>query len=189
MNLVLFPLPVYLLPGGVTRLRIFEPRYMKMVSEATKKSCGFVLCVYIEDTHLNVPNWGTRVEVINFSQGSDGILEVDVKALELVHVENTVLDGTNLRRADCKAFNHWPEMNNDDFTQSLSVLLANNINNISELGERYITPEYDNAAWVVQRWLELLPIPITTKMQFVSPQSLPNAIEFLKTVFHTENMA
>ncbi len=32
VNLPIFPLPVFLLPKGVTRLRIFEERYLKMVA-------------------------------------------------------------------------------------------------------------------------------------------------------------
>jgi len=41
VTLPIFPLPVFLLPGGVTKLRIFEPRYLKMVSTASSGQ-GFV---------------------------------------------------------------------------------------------------------------------------------------------------
>ncbi|MGL4715609.1 MAG: LON peptidase substrate-binding domain-containing protein, partial [Aeromonas sp.] len=34
MQLALFPLSAHLLPGGIMPLRIFEPRYQRMIAEA-----------------------------------------------------------------------------------------------------------------------------------------------------------
>ena len=42
IELPLFPLSIFLLPGGITRLRIFEPRYLKMVAIASRWFCYFL---------------------------------------------------------------------------------------------------------------------------------------------------
>lgn len=43
MTLVLFPLSAHLLPGGIMPLRIFEPRYQRMIAEAQERE--FALCM------------------------------------------------------------------------------------------------------------------------------------------------
>ena len=43
MRLPLFPLNVYLLPGGILPLRLFEPRYLRMLS--LSQAHGFALCL------------------------------------------------------------------------------------------------------------------------------------------------
>ena len=44
MKRAIFPLPVFILPEGATKLRIFEQRYLDMVKEAAKDNTGFVVC-------------------------------------------------------------------------------------------------------------------------------------------------
>ena len=43
MTLVLFPLSAHLLPGGIMPLRIFEPRYQRMIAESRERE--FALCM------------------------------------------------------------------------------------------------------------------------------------------------
>ena len=43
MTLVLFPLSAHLLPGGIMPLRIFEPRYQRMIAEVRERE--FALCM------------------------------------------------------------------------------------------------------------------------------------------------
>ena len=70
MRLALFPLSVFLLPDGITRLRIFEPRYKRLVSQAMSSGEGFGLCLPKEANSLY--NIGTRVEIYNFGQDKSG---------------------------------------------------------------------------------------------------------------------
>ena len=41
----LFPLSAHLLPEGRMALRIFEPRYVRMVKQACAANSGFVMCM------------------------------------------------------------------------------------------------------------------------------------------------
>ncbi len=47
-TLPLFPLGTVLFPGGPLALRIFEPRYIAMVSRCMKESTGFGVVLLIE---------------------------------------------------------------------------------------------------------------------------------------------
>ncbi len=43
MQLSIFPLRLNLLPDGVLPLRIFEPRYLRMIAESSKRGMGLCL--------------------------------------------------------------------------------------------------------------------------------------------------
>lgn len=84
-TLPIFPLPVFLLPNGITRLRIFEPRYLKLVKIASTEQ-GFIILLQSEKPETTDITWGSWVEIINFDSGEDGVLEIDVKCKSLVKI-------------------------------------------------------------------------------------------------------
>ena len=65
MKLALFPLSAHLLPGGIMPLRIFEPRYQRMIAQAGDQ--GFALCMLDPrqpDALRNMYPIATRVRII-----------------------------------------------------------------------------------------------------------------------------
>ena len=73
MRLALFPLSAHLLPGGIMPLRIFEPRYQRMIAEAGES--GFALCMVDPrqpDALRNMLPIATRVTIIDFDRLPDG---------------------------------------------------------------------------------------------------------------------
>ena len=83
LNLPIFPLPVFLLPNGITRLRIFEPKYLKMIKIATKGQ-GFVITPNYKETNSSDVIWGSQVEVINFDQGESILMSKVPLSLKLL---------------------------------------------------------------------------------------------------------
>ena len=61
MQLGVFPLPIILFPNGITRLRIFEPRYVRLVKQAAAGD-GFALSVYMPNTEFNSSKIAAWVE-------------------------------------------------------------------------------------------------------------------------------
>ena len=47
-DLPLFPLPTVLVPGAALGLRVFEPRYLDLVSECGRKGSGFGICLLMD---------------------------------------------------------------------------------------------------------------------------------------------
>ena len=88
MKRAIFPLPVFILPEGATKLRIFEQRYLDMVKEAAKDYTGFVLCTYQHDTEFNLPNLGCLMQINDFNQDDSGQLLIDVYAQTAVTIHN-----------------------------------------------------------------------------------------------------
>jgi len=200
-KLPIFPLPVYLLPEGITRLRIFEPRYLKMVSLASKEQ-GFVIYLTQNSTENTVKQtsdkvWGSWVDIINFGQGSDGILEIDVKCKSLFELHSFKQDKNKLNYANTSLLEHWATSRFNTSTKQfstkktstkqllptrLSTSLVNVINNSDILSELYPKIPTNNTIWLIARWLEILPIEQLAKHLFIEQYSFQQAQEFVETI-------
>ncbi|TYK66211.1 LON peptidase substrate-binding domain-containing protein [Colwellia echini] len=107
-TLPIFPLPIFLLPEGITRLRIFEQRYLKMIKIASKGQ-GFVIWLNSQESSSPLIKWGSWVEIINFDLGDDGVLEVDVKCKSLVDIISLNKDEDNLHFGVVNEKLHWSQ--------------------------------------------------------------------------------
>jgi len=181
MNFPIFPLPLFLLPEGITRLRIFEQRYLNMVKEVSQSDGFVILPENIESTTAS-SLWGSQVSIINFDQGADGLLVIDVKCQQLVAVDNILQGKDKLYRADTKAFTHWYSNMHDDVTKALSRSLSKIFEQSSTFQQLYHDGFIDEANWVVARWLELLPIQLKDKHMFVKPDSFEQAKELISNI-------
>ena len=181
INLPIFPLSVFLLPEGMTKLRIFEPRYLKMVSIALKGQ-GFIIWASEDDRTLSNTSWGSWVEVINFDQGSDGVLEIDVKCISLVAIKSLETDSDNLLFGDVTKIAHWSQTKIDISLNELSKCLDDVFANNTDLNDLYLKKETDSAGWVIARWLELLPVNLNIKASFVVEHNFDEAKDFVQSV-------
>ncbi len=185
INLPIFPLPVFLLPQGLTRLRIFEPRYLKMVAVAMKKH-GFVILAHDRQSIINPKVTGSWVEIINFDQGEDGLLVIDVRCKCLVEIKSMTNDTDNLHHGDVITKAHWPEIGLDKTTNKLAKSLSKLFQENAELNTLYPTPDFQQGSWVVARWLELLPVQLEEKNLFVEQDSFVKAEQFLQRILLPE---
>ena len=192
VNLPVFPLSVYLLPEGITRLRIFEQRYLKMVRIATKAQ-GFVILSAIDNENDSLDDtsaanvvWGSWVEIINFDQSKDGVLEIDVKCKSIVKIISTTADADHLMFADVTELPHWAQYKSQSPIHELSTSLESLFSNNPLLDELYSEKPINNAHWVVARWLELLPISSEIKNTFITTQSFEAAKGFVESIFSSK---
>ncbi|MBU2925886.1 LON peptidase substrate-binding domain-containing protein [Colwellia sp. 1_MG-2023] len=204
-RLPIFPLPVFILPGGITRLRIFEPRYLKMVKIATQEQ-GFVIwlnSIESEDsdainTKAENPDlktmepkepdtlWGSWVEIINFDQGDDGILEIDVQCKSLVNILSSDQDEDDLHFGVVSERSHWSQEIEQSTTDTLSQSLDNVFDSNTMLNKLYVEKATHNANWVVARWLELIPVDLAIKTSFVHSHSYEEAKGFVQSIIFNE---
>ncbi len=102
-NIPLFPLNTVLYPHGRMPLRIFEPRYLDMVSECMKTGSGFGVCLLRPGSETSAAascfDIGTYAEIIDFSRQADGLLGITVqgkkrfKVLQTARRDNNLLTG------------------------------------------------------------------------------------------------
>ena len=81
-NIPIFPLKSIVLPGGLFPLRIFERRYIDMITECMKTDKGFCIALTkTEEPNLYVTDiyeYGSFVKITDWGQLDDG--------LSLIHI-------------------------------------------------------------------------------------------------------
>ncbi|RJG48129.1 LON peptidase substrate-binding domain-containing protein [Motilimonas pumila] len=177
MELALFPLSVFLLPGGRTRLRIFEPRYLRLVSEAMSSQQGFGLCLPTDED--GIYELGTQVEIYDFDQGDDGYLTIDIVGKDRFIIENVSQDADGLMHGEVALVDSWDIREVPDQYHFIADSLEKALD---------AHPLYDNSksdrqlqdlSWVCQRWLEILPIAKDKKYYLAQQNDLNAVVDFV----------
>ncbi len=211
MYLPLFPLSMFLLPGGITRLRIFEQKYVLMIKNIDKTD-GFVICKS-QPIAERESNWGSWMELIDFYPGDDGFLLVDVRCKHLVELSSVVEQPGQVSMANVNILDHWADDEisasiDNDFLLEHSVtnakgMLAGNLSIMAPMVESlesicrkkadlyggYYNYFDAKPSWVCARWLELLPLNQATKDYFSKQNTFIDAMEFLMTLLTEKAVA
>lgn len=186
----LFPLSAHLLPGGRLSLRIFEPRYVRMVKEACAGQRDFAICMLDpkgdKNTNQHIFPLCTLAKIVDFSALQDGLLGIVVEGQAGLHIEQIETESDELRVASYFPQEAW------DWTASLEPqalqLVTSKLQDVferfSDLQELYPTPAFHDAQWVIFRWLELLPVEASVKQSLLSAKDCRNVLIFLTELLH-----
>ncbi|WP_425440396.1 LON peptidase substrate-binding domain-containing protein [Photobacterium lipolyticum] len=179
MRLPLFPLQLYLLPGGISKLRIFEARYTRLVKLAMASSDGFGLCMKDDD---KICHFGTRAIITDFESLPDGLLGVTIQGVDKFIINDYWHEDDGLHFGDVSLMDNWSKTEirsiDRDVPNTLRVLLKE----YPEHSVNYPTPDFEDMTWVCQRWLEILPLDTTQKQWFMSRNDHRAALSFLHGV-------
>lgn len=179
----LFPLSAHLLPGGKMSLRIFEPRYVRMVKEACAADTGFGICMLNAqgDKHRNEHIYliGTHAKVIDFDLLDDGFLGVIVEGDKCFKINSIITQSDELRVGKCEWLDDWLGQSADYSIAPLDEKLMEIFDKYPELQSLYQNPQFNDPIWVIYRWLELLPVDAEQKQQFLQQKDCVKALNFL----------
>lgn len=164
-QLPLFPLNTVLFPGGPLPLRVFEPRYLDMVSRCLREETGFGVVLIREGAEVGVADTfdvGTVAEIVDWYQGSDGLLGVTAEGKHRFELVSTERQPDGLYVGSVRPIEAEPEIPVPDEYQFLTRLLKDILD---ELGSHYqsIEKRYGDSAWVGYRLTEILPLPLKMK--------------------------
>lgn len=159
-ELPLFPLGSVLFPGGRLGLRIFEPRYLDMVSRCLREEGTFGICL-IRDGSETGPaaqpyDIGTEARIVDWDRNDDGLLGLTVRGERRFRVTTTQVQSDNLLLAEVAWFEDEVIALPAEFTplsDLLWQLLQRVEPNLASAGERF-----SDAAWVSYRLAECLPL-------------------------------
>lgn len=170
IRIPLFPLHTVLFPGGALPLRIFEPRYLDMVSESLRNNSPFGICLISEGEETGDPalvcQLGTLGEISYWQKLPNGMLGITVRGKQRFRVQSSEVLKNRLTMADV-------ELIEDDVTaelpekyRSLAAMLKEMIDNI---GHPYTTlpKDYNNIVWLGYRLAELLPLASLQKQHLL----------------------
>lgn len=170
LQVPLFPLNTVIFPGGVLALRIFEPRYLRMVSECMRNEAVFAIALIRKGEEAGEAaksyNVGTLVRIVDFSQEKDGLLSIVVKAENRFELKDVEVEHDQLIRAKVRLL---PDVETQGLP-SRHADLAKLLKSLREqLGGNYARypVDYDNAVEVSHRLMEMLALPVTRKQTYL----------------------
>lgn len=184
MKIPLFPLNTVLFPEGELQLRLFEPRYLDMVSECLRMESGFGICLIREGQEAGQAAdyfpMGTYVTIIDWDKMDDGLLGITVKGKRRFRVDESEVQADNL----CLGKITWLDEDDDllpEAYQNFSDLLK-------EIANRYELPlvkeseRFDDAGWVSDRLAELLPFEMTAKQELLEMDSPLSRFDYMQAL-------
>ena len=161
-----FPLNVVLFPNGLLPLRIFEPRYQRMVSECLRENRPFVVAAIVDGHEAGEPaltaQTGSLARIIDWEQLEDGLLGLLCEGEKRVAIDELAAEADGLLRGRAKPLpTEVPGVVPDEFNWMRS-LLDEILQQTGEPFDRllHVSP---SAAHVAHRLIELLPLPIALK--------------------------
>ncbi|WP_202261967.1 MULTISPECIES: LON peptidase substrate-binding domain-containing protein [unclassified Alteromonas] len=182
----LFPLSAHLLPEGRMALRIFEPRYLRMVKEACAENKGFVMCMLNasgdKDLNEHIHKIGTMAHVVDFDMLDDGLLGIKVAGSRLVEVSDIQTEKDGLRTGTCKPMSQWDCTLAPQQLAPMDERLKEIFSDYEELASLYDAPKFDCPNWVLNRWLELLPVDGAQKQYFLAQKECTGLLHYLSAL-------
>ena len=175
-SLPLFPLHAVLVPGAALGLRIFERRYLDMVSDCGRSGRGFGICLILEGEEAGVPAmpaaFGTEALIEDFDTGADGLLTLQIRGARRFHVSRTRVRDNGLVMADvarCAA-------DLDDSVRPehalLSTLLQHLLEQVGGEHSKVSHARFDDAAWVGWRLAEFLPLSESQRLSLLQEEDV-----------------
>jgi Lon protease-like protein len=164
-ELPLFPLRAVLFPGGPLPLRIFEPRYLDMVSRCLREQSGFAVVLIGEGEEVagavSFAATGTEARIVDFDRLEDGLLGIRCIGLERVRVVEAWRDPDGLNRGRVMDIAPDPVV----AVPAEQAWLGEVVRQVlPEAGETYAQVALrGDAGWIGNRLAEMLPLSLADK--------------------------
>lgn len=179
----LFPLSAHLLPGGKLSLRIFEPRYVRMVKDACANNTGFGMCMLNakgnKERNEHIYEIGTYAKVVDFDLLEDGLLGITVEGLKGFKISSIETQADGLRIGHCEWLTPWLEPHGALSLDPIDQRLMDIFDKYPEIKNQYTLPKFNDPIWVIYRWLELIPIQADQKQLLLKENDCVKALQFL----------
>lgn len=175
--LQLFPLGTVLFPGALLPLRVFEPRYVDLVSHCLRTGEPFGVLCLTSGAEAGAGPAPVKMEEVGVLARVD---EVDVDQPGILRVKCTGLRRFRRRGAPTQRANElWvcdADVLPDDPLRLPAATMFDTVHAlkraIESLRQQGVLPfaepfRLDEAGWVANRWCELLPISLAAKQKLM----------------------
>ena len=180
----LFPLNTVLFPGGVLPLRIFEARYLDMVSECLREGTGFGVCAIRSGSEVGVAaecrEVGTLATVMDFDRGENELLYILARGERRFRILEQRVASNRLLRASIEWLDDRPDSALPDNRQALVNLLQQLLKRAGKPFSE-LEPQWRSAAWVAGRLTELLPFAVPDKQRLLE---MDDPLDRLETLYN-----
>lgn len=182
LTLPLFPLNTVLFPGGPLKLRIFETRYVDMISRCMREDSGFGVASIVEGVEAGGPartaEVGTVARIVDFEQLQGGLLGVTAHGFERFRIDLVRQQSDGLNVAEIE----WlPDEAAQPVPEEYAAFADLVRQAFPQLGALYgsIEPAYEDASWVGMRLAEMLPLPVEDRQHCLEIIDASERLAFL----------
>lgn len=180
MNTVLFP-------GGPLPLRVFEPRYLDMISRCMKHDAPFGVLLIREGQEVGpatTHSVGTLATVTDWYQGSDGLLGITAIGTERFRLLQAEREDDGLNVGDVELLPALPDMPLPSEYLALPPILESVMNDLGRLYEN-LDRRFDDAVWVAHRFVEILPIGLEQKQLWLESDDVRACLKMIEEALHS----
>lgn len=190
-TLPLFPLDVVVFPQGLLPLRIFEARYLDMVKDCFRNNSEFGVVAVLEGASYSFPfcEVGTAVRIADFDVPEIGLINIRCLAQQRFRVQTATQQADGLWVGDVAMVENDMDIGlpddlvrtADSLQQVIKALLKQGFGEDTlPIAQPY---RFDDCAWVANRWIELLNIPLEQKQRFLELDSPLVRLELVQDMF------
>ncbi len=188
MQVPLFPLNVVLFPGGPLPLRIFESRYIDMISERMRNEGPFGVVLIRDGVEAGGPaatfGIGTLARITDFYQGSDGLLGVTAIGEQRFRLLDTERAGDGLNIGTIEVIPDEVAVPLPGGAEPLAEILSSVLDDLGKLYET-LPRQLDDAGWVANRFIEILPIRLDQKQALLEDNDPLARLELVREVLNS----
>lgn len=176
-DLPLFPLQTVLFPGGVLNLKVFEARYLDLVSRCLRESAPFgVVCLNQGSDVRSTGGEKVRFEAVgvlarlqDVDAEQPGILRVRCLGSDRFRAGPPAQQDDGLWTAKVALLDKDSAVEPPPELAATVVALTNAIESLRAQGHLPFNEPFqmDDAGWVANRWCEILPISLAAKQKLM----------------------
>lgn len=181
-TVALFPLRTVLFPEGPLPLRVFEPRYLDMVSRCLREDSQFGVLLLLSGSEVGegtTASVGTLARITDWYQGSDGILGVTAVGTQVFDLESIDQQADGLYIGSITVRERESGMKLPVEYRPMADLLEVILD---DLGKLYggLERRLEDATWVGCRFAEILPMPLAQKQHCLQLRDPIARLEFVQ---------
>ncbi|ATE61602.1 LON peptidase substrate-binding domain-containing protein [Thauera sinica] len=178
----LFPLGTALFPEGSLPLRIFEPRYRRMIAQCLKGHGTFGVCLIAAGQEVGAPAvpylLGTEAQIVSADHLRNGVVEIVVRGRRRFRVIDHEVEQDGLMTGLVRWLDEPPAQPVPPHLAEVAPLLERLIGKYG--GGHVAEPHrYDDAGWVGARYAEWLPLKPEAKQRLLEMDDALERLEFV----------
>lgn len=174
MDIPLFLLNTVLHGGGRLQLRVFETRYMDMVKDCLRHGTPFGVCLIAQGEEVARPGdapavpceVGTLAQIVDWEMPQLGILDIVVHGGQRFRIRERRTQPDGLVRAEVDLLSDPPVKPIPGDYARLVPMLRSLLDALEQ--EPPQPHRFFDAAWVADRWAEMLPLPMELRQKMLA---------------------
>jgi uncharacterized protein len=187
MNVPIFPLHTVLYPEGPLPLRIFEPRYLGMISSCLKAGGPFGVVLIRQGSETGPATTfdvGTLAQIVDWYQGSDGVLGITAVGGQRFRILACEDEPDGLKVGEVELLVDAPCQALPGNCEGMAKILDTVLD---DLGKLYADLErhYDDAGWVANRFAEILPLSPRDKQRCLETDDPLSRLDIVRKVLRS----